>query len=282
MTAAPSGSDLPGIRYLPSWADAPEPFRTCDADGTHHYSQIKKLALSGKQYIHAVNTPFEPTPAMLLGTAVHAIVLGERPGAPVVVYPGQTRQGKAWDEFEKAHEGAEIVTATEWSRAETIAAAVMRDPLALRYLDGARKEVPLAWEDNGIKCSTSGIDIVPDGMIGDLKTTTTVQPEKLGYQARSMHYAEQLCFYRRGCIANGIDVSKGLFLLCVETKAPYEVVPFELTEQRIDVAERTLSLWMEKLRIFTDAGQWPGYTQSPIPLDVEAWERDDEDEEAES
>ena len=253
------------------------PFRTCDEDGTHHFSQIKKLALSGKQYIHAVNTEFTPTAAMLLGTAVHAIVLGERPGKPVVVYPGKTRQGKAWEEFALEHRGRDVVTAAEWTRAEEVANAVMADPLARAYLDGARKEVPLSWEDGGVKCSTSGIDIMPEGMIGDLKTTTTVEPDAMRRQIRRMHYAEQLVFYKRGCVANGIDVSKGLFLLCAEVKPPFEVVPFELTERRIELAEKTVSLWMEKLRTYRDANQWPGYTQSPIPLDVEAWEVDEED-----
>jgi hypothetical protein len=96
--------------FLSSWKDAtdpsdPPPFRTCDEDGTHHFSHLKKLHLSGKQYIHTVNTPFAPTAAMLLGTAVHAIVLGERPGKPVMVFPGKTRSGKAWDAFEEEHRG---------------------------------------------------------------------------------------------------------------------------------------------------------------------------------
>lgn len=254
--------------------------RTCDVDGTHHWSHVKKLALSGKQYLHAVNTPFEPTPAMLLGTAVHAIVLGQRPNKPVVVYPGKTRSGKAWEEFESsAHPDAEIVTASEWTKAESVAAAVMSDPLARHYLDGARYEVPIAWEELGLKFSSSGIDILPDGRLGDLKTTSTVEPEATKRQIRRMHYAEQIVFYRRGCRANGIDTSKGLFLLCVETRAPYEVVPFELSERRIEMAERTISLWLEKLRAFTAAKQWPGYTQTPIMLDIEAWEEGEEDDE---
>jgi hypothetical protein len=155
----------------------------------------------------------------------------------------------------------------------------MADPLARQYLDGARKEVALAWEDGGLKFSTSGIDIVPDGMIGDLKTSATVEPEAMKRQVRRMHYAEQLVFYRRGAVANGWDVSKALFVLCVEVKPPFEVVPFELSERRIEQAEKTVSLWIEKLRIFTESKQWPGYTQSPIVLDLEPWERDDEDEE---
>ena len=255
--------------------------RTCDVDGSHHFSHVKKLALSGKQYLHAVNTPFTPTDAMLLGTAVHAMVLGTRPGAkPLEVYAGR-RAGKEWESFQAEHEGAEILTAKEWNLAEDIAAAVKSDPVAIERLTGARFEVALEWEDGGIKCSTSGIDIVTfDGALGDLKTTTTVQPEAWTRQAFKMLYPQQLAWYRRGAMANGIDCSRGLFLLGVETRAPFEVVVLDLTEAMIDLADRTVSLWLEKLRVYRESNQWPGYAQSAVPFDVPGWMQSDDEEES--
>ncbi len=253
--------------------------RTCDEDGTHHFSQLKKLALSGKQYLHACNTPHEPTRAMLIGTGVHHIVLGPRPGAPVLRYPGDSRRGKAWTDFVAANPGAEILTEPEWGEAEEIATAVLTDPVAVARLTGARFEVPLTWEDGGIKCSTSGIDIISnDGEeLCDLKTTNTVEPEAWKRQAFKMFYPHQMVWYRRGARANGLKVSRGLFLLGVETKAPFEVVELELTEGMLDLAEKTVSLWLEKLRVYTECKQWPGYAQSSVPLDVPAWMRDEEE-----
>jgi hypothetical protein len=161
------------------------------------------------------------------------------------------------------------------------ARAVLDDPLARARLDGARFEVPLAWEEDGLKFSTGGVDIVGGGALGDLKTSTTCEPEALQRQAFKMFYHCQLAFYRRGARANGLDVSRGLFLLCVETKGPHEVVDLELSEGLIDLADRTVSLWIEKLRIYRDANQWPGYAQSPIPWDVPGWMREDDGEEGE-
>ncbi len=252
--------------------------RTCDADGTHHFSQVKKLALSGKQYLHAVNTPHEPTRAMLIGTAVHHIVLGPRAGNPVLRYPGNSRVGNVWKDFAAANPGAEILTVPEWDEAEEIATAVLCDPVAVARLSGARFETPLIWEDGGLKCSTSGVDIISnDGEeLCDLKTTNTVEPEAWKRQAFKMGYPMQMAWYRRGARANGIKASRGLFLLGVETRAPFEVVELELTEAMIDLAERTVSLWMEKLRVFTDSKQWPGYAQSSVPLDVPSWMREDD------
>jgi hypothetical protein len=47
---------LPSCKHATDPSDAPA-LRTCDEDGTHHWSQIKKIGDSGKQYLHAVNTP---------------------------------------------------------------------------------------------------------------------------------------------------------------------------------------------------------------------------------
>lgn len=254
-------------------------YRTCDADGTHHFSHVKKLALSGRQYIHAVNTESRPSSAMLLGTAVHALVLGARHGAkPLAVFDGKTRRGKAWDEFEAENEGAELLTSTEWERANVIARAVKSDPVAQQYLDGARFEVPLQWDEGGILCSTSGVDIVTaGGALGDLKTTSSAHPDTWMRQAFRMLYPQQLAWYRRGARANGIATPGGLFLLGVETCEPFEVVALELTERMIDFADRTVSLWLEKLRVYRESNQWPGYAQSPLAFDVPGWAQDDED-----
>ncbi len=275
-----SGTDT----FLPSWKNAKDPSdplrRTCGVDGTHHFSHVKHLAKSGKQYLHAVNTPHEPTRAMLIGTGVHHIVLGPRPGAAVLRFPGDSRRGKAWTDFAAANPGADILTEPEWAEAEEIATAVLTDPVAAARLNGARFETALTWDDGGIKCSTSGIDIISnDGEeLCDLKTTNTVEPEAWKRQAFKMGYAMQMTWYRRGARANGIPATRGLFLLGVETRAPFEVVELELTEGMIDLAERTVSLWMEKLRVFTECNQWPGYSQSSIPMDVPAWMNDDDDE----
>lgn len=267
----------------------PAPLRILDEDGTVHFTHLKKLSLSGRQYLAAVNEPSEPTSQMLLGTCVHFLVLGQRTGGkPIVRFDGERRSGKKWDEFAAANDGAEILTAPEWAKAEAIANAVKADPVARARLDGARFETPLSWEEDGLKLSTSGVDIFTAlAALGDLKTTPSTHPDTFTRHAFRMLYPQQLAFYRRGARANGLDVSGGLFVLGVETRSPFEVVDLELTEAMIDFADRTVSLWLEKLHVYIDAcpaprsyAEWPGYAQSPIPWDVPPWmQPGDEDEE---
>lgn len=264
--------------------------RILDADGTLHFSQFKKLAKSGVKYLSACNREIKPSRDMLIGTIAHFILLGQRDGAkPLVVYKGGIRRGKEWEAFQAENDGAEIVTPQEWDEAEHMAAAVRRSPIAMRRLDGARFEVPLRWEENGIPCSTSGVDIIPVGSdLGDLKTTASTDPESFKRHCFNMHYAQQLAFYRRGAIANGIDV-RNLFILGVERDEAPEVVELKMTSDLLSLADKTLTLWFEELRrnmlsipepetIF----DWPGYAQAPLEWDVPSWMKEDDDVQAEA
>lgn len=291
MTATTSDTN-----FLPSWKNATDPsdappLRVFDEDGSVHLTQLKKLSLSARQYLAGVNLPFEPTRAMRIGTIVHHLVLGPRVrGKPLVKFKGETRRGKEWDAFVAANAAAEIATAPEWREAEAVAEAVLADPLARDRLAGARCEVPLKWEDGGIKCSTDGVDMITlANAIGDLKSTQTTHPETFQRHAFKMLYPQQMAFYMRGARANGIDVSHGAFILGVETKVPFEIVDLELTEGMLDFADRNVSLWLERLRVLIDAcpeprsfADWPGYVQSPIPWDVPPWMAGDADDDGDA
>ena len=267
--------------------DAPR-LRICDPDGTVHFGHLKRISKSGQQYLQAVNVPTVATTPMLIGTAAHFLVLGPRTGAkPLLKFDGPRRQGKAWDAFEATNDGADILTAPEWEKAERIAESVLSDPVALARLTGARFETPLAWEEAGVKFSTSGTDIITrEDALGDLKSTNTVEPEAWERQAFRMGYPQQVAFYRRGARANGITCKGGLFLLGVETSPPYEVVDLDLTERLIDLAERSISLWIERFRAYRSAcpqprriKDWPGYAQSRIAMDIPSWAEVDDEEE---
>ena len=242
-----------------------------------NYSTLKKIADSGVQYQHALGETSAPTAPMSLGSAVHAMTLGQRPDQPVVCFHGR-RAGKAWEAFEAEHAGATILNEAEWEKAAAISAAVLADPIAREYMARARFEVPLTWDDGGVLCGTSGIDIVQPNRIGDLKTARTTHIDSFQRQAFGFGYHCQLAWYRRGARANGFDVSGGLFVVAVETVAPYEVVVHEMSEDLIDLGERTISLWLEKYRTYSESNQWPGRAQSAVVWTVPSWMQDEDDD----
>lgn len=254
------------------------PLRTCHADGTVHFSTLKRIGDSGAQYLEALRGDSKSTPAQVLGTAVHSMVLGSRPGESLVRYSGR-RAGEEWEAFDASHLGATILNDAEWAKAEAVAGAVLRDPVARDYMAGARFEVPLSWDDNGVACSTSGIDIVTAHRIGDLKTARTTHVETFQRQAFGLAYHAQLSWYRRGALANGIDVSHGVFVVAVETCPPYEVVVHDLADDILDIGERTVALWLERYRSYRDSHQWPGRAQSAVVWAAPSWAHGNDDDE---
>lgn len=262
------------------------PLRICDEDGSVHFSSLKVIGDSGKHYLASLRRRSESSSAQLIGTATHSMVLGSRPGESVVCYPGR-RAGKDWESFKAEHDGATILNDAEWATAKGAADAVLRDPEARKYLDGARFEVPLRWQDGDVTCSTSGIDIVQPGRIGDLKTARTSHVERFQKQAFGFQYHCQISWYMRGCAANGIDTSRGAFVIAVETVDPFDVVCHDVDPDLLLMADKTLTLWLERFRQYRDCfpeprsvDDWPGRAQASVLWGLPSWMQDEDEEEA--
>lgn len=253
--------------------------------GALHFSALKHIAESPLHFRHALSVERTPSKAMRVGTIVHHLVLGKQGNREIVTWPDR-RAGKAWETFEAMHKAAgnEIVTHVDWKEAEPIAAAVLADERALSLLreHGARHEVPLRWEINGVPFSTRGIDLAAPAGIADLKMARTVKPIHFMREALKMHYHVQLALYEEGARQNGIDTSGGVRLIAVESKPPHAVQVFRLTPALLDRGRRELALWIETLKACVTSAHWPAYSDAELEWDAppEAVELDfgDDDE----
>lgn len=247
-----------------------------------HFSDLSCLALSPAHFKASVEAGVKVTKDMRIGTIVHHMVLGPHRTRPVVLYEdGEDRKGNAYKSWARAHHAAnpkaELVTRPEWAEAKVIAAAVHADPQARRLLDGARREVSLTWDLDGILCETDGIDIVGDGYICDLKKTNSTEPGQMQRHGAKYHWHCQIVHYATAAAAHKIDTSKGLFVMGVEADPPHCVTVLQLSEPTINSAKRTLGIWLEKLRVARDNDHWPGYTQAVVPFDLPEWMLDEDD-----
>lgn len=231
------------------------------SDGAIHFSRLRLMAKSPAHYKAADEFPREDTLAMRIGRLIHAMVLG----GTYHVWDG-TRRGKAWDEFEVAHLGEEIVTRSEVETAEPVAAAVIAHFGASALLDGDR-ERRVEWALAGRSCA-GRLDVLGAGFITDLKTTTNAEPGWFTRHAIGMGYHAQLAWYRDGVEAAGLPMPERVYVVAVETKPPYVVTPLELTDRAIDMGRRTYRLWFERLLVCEKSDFWPGYVQGVAPFDV--------------
>lgn len=221
------------------------------------FSRLKYFAQSPAHYLNSITVEREDSAALRGGRLLHYLVLG----GDYAVYDG-TRRGKAWDDFQAEHAGADIFTTSEYDRAAPMAAAVHGHADAARLLQGEHEQ-QLDWSWLGRSC-TGRLDVIHPRWIADLKTTVDAQPERFQRLALRYAYHAQLAWYRIGAG----DLTRDCYLISVETKAPHPVVVHHLTEAALDQGERLCRLWMERLRTCEESGHWPGYAQSIVDFDA--------------
>lgn len=226
--------------------------------GPVRFSHLRAYGRSPAHGHHARFRPEDdPTRDMQRGTAVHALLFGTR---KVIGY-GSTRAGRKFDEFAADHPDHEILTMSEYDKACRMADAVRSSVLANEVLAGQVEQTILfRWMD--MECRATP-DVRGREYVTELKTTANADPNKFRWHALRMHYHAQM---RMQCMAVGrlLDCN----IVCVEASEPHPVTVFRWTDRALEVGEKLLFTWMERLRNCEQSKSWPPYSQSLIELDV--------------
>jgi len=266
-------------------------------DGRAHFSLLKHFDSSAAHYKTACEAKEEaPTPAMLLGTCVHAQLFGAQKSAMLVPWPGKTRSSSAvvdgvkWQykafakEYTKLAKSKKlsltIVSQTVWDRARRVADAVRADKVAgpLVFHAGTEHEVPLEWTDpsTGIECATRGVDALnrSEAYACEFKTTSNADPAHFAEHAWSMRYHVQSAMIDEALRTLGTPV-RTHHLIAVEVDEPYAVTVLSHATKLIrepgwdeyDVLERGrrhLRMWLERLKECEMTDTWPPYQLAAI------------------
>ena len=231
-----------------------------------HWSALSRMRQSPAHYRHYLDAKFKPTPAMLLGTIVHQIILGAREGKAVVIYE-DARRGKAWTDFKAEHEGDEIVTRPEYDKAELIAEAVLANETVAGMLKHCAVERSMCWTINGRECAGTP-DLSHSSLVADLKVTASADPRKVAWHARDMGWLGQLAWYDNAMTVNGDDSERAMYIIAVESKPPHCVTPMMLTTAAENEGRRLWRSCWERLAVCEENNDWPGYVRGIAALDV--------------
>lgn len=217
-----------------------------------------------------------PTPAMVLGSALHTRVLEpELFGKEYAVAPEgidrRTRDGKAaWAEFEAASLGKTALKGEDAAHIEAMAQAVRNHPAAKLILGYPGKcEQSYFWKDEetGEECKCRP-DWHSDNrrIIADLKTTEDASPRGFIRSVINYRYHVQAHWYQRP-----FPEAEQFVFIAVEKKPPYAVgvyfTPIELVEFGAKQATEDLRL----LASCRESNVWPGYGDEIQALPVPQW-----------
>ena len=246
-------------------------------------SSLKKILKSPAHYQAALKDKFLPTPAMEIGTAAHCLVL-DGPKAfenSYVLQPNDvklnTKAGKEW----KAAQGRKKILRDDGKDKMWSSIYGMAEQLAkldhYQITDDAeyikRNEVSIYWDWLGVRCKAR-LDsvLIEEGIVLDLKTTASVEPDQFARKVISLGYDFQAGFY-----AKAAEVAYGkpfkFVFAAVERVAPFDVQLFEVTPEMMaeGMAQCEDALHLYKQSMETDT--WPEPEISTHKLEYPRWRK---------
>ena len=253
-------------------------------------SSLKKILESPAHYQAALKNRLIPTPAMEMGTALHCLTLDGRAAfdRQYVLKPSDikltTKEGKEW----KAAQGRKKILNTggkddPWNSVQGMAESLRRlewysgiyaedshePPTEAAYIK--RNEVSIYWDWMGVRCKAR-LDslLVEEGIVLDLKTTDTVEPELFTKKVIGLGYDFQAAAYS---IAAEVAFGKPFKFIfaCVERKAPYTVSLFEVSDEMMEEGRKKFDRAIKIYRECQASGEWPNKPAMINKLTYPSW-----------
>lgn len=236
-----------------------------------NWSTLKYMGVSPRHYLHNLANPRPQTDALLLGSLTHCMVFEpDQINARYAKEPrfnramnDETARAKGYDGGKQAAAewlidtvGRQPVAPEMYDTAYHMAQAVLRDPVAARYVTEGWAEHQIQWTDTltGIDCR-GRVDHV-NGTLSDLKTTRSLvsferDVARFGYHA-------QLAWYLDGLHAVHVQTTDQPVLVAVESVAPYDVLVLRFDDDDLAVGRRVYRQYLDRLAECRSTGEWPG------------------------
>lgn len=234
-------------------------------------------------YWHKYRNPLRereaPTPALVLGTAIHSIALEpDLFTQEYVVNPGIERRsnaGKAeYAAFVAENEGKVILDDEQYQACLHIRDAIARHPVAPGLLTGGAAEQTFFAIDPEtgelIKCR---YDYLQDSGYAaiDLKSTEDASPSGFARSAANFRYDLQPAWY--------FDVNTILYgerprhwiFMALEKKPPYAIGLYFAKEEDIERAYTRARQDFLKIVEHKNTDRWPDWGHEVMPLDLPRW-----------
>lgn len=230
-------------------------------------------------YLDPDRKPREETPAMRLGTAIHAAVL--EPDAfkadylPAPKIDRRTKEGKqVYADLSAMAEDRNmtLLDADEYEACQRIASQVRQHPAARALFANGVAESSVYWTDaeTGVLCKCRP-DWLMTAAILDVKSTEDASPSGFARSIVIWRYHVQAAWYLDGLMA-ATGIKAGAFLFgAFEKKPPYACGFYYADADMVELGRRE---YRRNLRTYADclsSGKWPGYSTDIQPITLPAW-----------
>lgn len=242
------------------------------------HSELKEFMKAPAKYKALKMQPKEPTKDMILGSAVHTLLLErERFGLEYAVAPSVDRRTKAgkleWAEFTANNSSKTVLKKEEKHIAEMIRIGIEKHPAAAAIIDSStNKELSIIWRHpTGVLCK-SRLDLYNEKLksIFDIKTTVDASPYPFERSLYNYNYYTAAYFYLQAAKAAGLEVDTFGFI-AVEKEFPYLCAVYELDASVIEAGQEDVEKAILNFNACKTTDRWPGYSNDVQKLCLPGW-----------
>ena len=242
-------------------------------------SLLDAVARSPAHCAYAMSDHDKPqTPAMLLGSATHCMVL--EPAAFTSRYVEKPPRLSAKARAEYVEQGLTPISSEQLAAAYAMSGAVLNHPIAGVLFEDIQPEVSGFWIDSetGVTCRIR-MDAVSAGhhAIIDLKTAADASADGFARACANFRYHVAAAMYLEGAaqLANAAlmqPVAHYIFVV-VETTAPFAVASYTLDDDAMSIGYKLFRRDLATFAACDASNQWPAYPPEVRPLSLPAWAR---------
>ncbi len=259
-------------------------FETYQAIPALNGSALMHMRRSPMKYKWELDHPSESTPAQILGTATHRLILEpERVGEFAVWGEGEdenVRRGKVWDAFKEKHPHQMIVTVPERDAMVGMAVGARLNLPIRKYADMPGKtEVSMFWRDKETGRRMKGrVDKIMHkrDVIFDLKTCVDCHPRIFGAASYRYGYHIKMALYWEGYKTITGEAPK-MKMGAIEKKAPFESAVYRVTTDVILQGMEELAELVSRVDECEKTDTWPAEYAEETDLQIPAWALTEQD-----
>jgi len=273
-----------------------------------NWSSLKLMPNPAEYRWAADHAEHRDSPAMLLGRAIHCMVLEPDEFQSRYFTPlARTCEGKIKSGAQcsrnavpgstlcRQHGGLEVddprelLTPDQMATTAGCAGAIAANDDAQELLEGCEREVTVEWTIDGVKCKGRLDAVAPDRVI-DIKTCASldkfarVRGDRVeAWDAMWRQYHGQMAWYRDGWVRSDAGscscaIAPSAYIIAVETCAPWDVAVFRLTSQFLDGGRELYQRYLAKWKACRELNDWHGRFPGVVDLELAPWAVSDEEE----
>ena len=221
-------------------------------------TQIKSMASGWRQFEaeHIAKTAVrKETPAMALGTAIHAALLEPKvyeTGFVVTPKEASDRRTKAYKEWAKTVGDQRILSIDDAAIVDRVCEAVDKSQMVSSVLcmpGEAEKEIYWRCMETGVACRAK-LDKLCGSVVLDVKTTDDAKPAAFARTVGKFRYDLQASHYLDGAEA------QAFIFIAVEKQAPFRVRLYEIAEIDLKDANEYRVELLQHYKQRIDSGDW--------------------------